>query len=266
VATIPKYRQIAEDLRRKIDSGELANGDQLPTEQELEDEYQASRSTVRDAVKSLTSQGLAEAIPGKGTFVRRIEPFVITVTRDPETGLGGAEGTAYEREIRAQGQQPSFSGPTIEIQRASKEIADALGLKKDAPVVIRHQECRTEGKILSLQTSYYSRELVDRGATRLADPEDIEEGTVRYLQQVVPEAEQTGYADQIRVRTSTPNEDLLFGLQRGSGVAVLENKRTAYNASSVPIRFTVTVYPADRVVIRVREGSAPPAGPVKGGT
>ena len=46
----PMYRQIADDLRQKIESGELGSGRQLPTELELRDQYEASRNTVRDAV------------------------------------------------------------------------------------------------------------------------------------------------------------------------------------------------------------------------
>ncbi len=53
----PMYRQIAEDLRRKIGSGVLGHGDQLPTELELREQYDASRGTIRDAVKWLVIRG-----------------------------------------------------------------------------------------------------------------------------------------------------------------------------------------------------------------
>ena len=65
----PMYRQIAEDLRQRIESGELPQGSQLPTELELRDRYEASRNTVRDAVKWLMNLGLVETRPGQGTFV-----------------------------------------------------------------------------------------------------------------------------------------------------------------------------------------------------
>jgi GntR family transcriptional regulator len=59
----PMYRQIAEDLRGRIESGELAPGRQLPTELELRESYSASRNTVRDAIKWLTSLGLVTTRP-----------------------------------------------------------------------------------------------------------------------------------------------------------------------------------------------------------
>jgi DNA-binding GntR family transcriptional regulator len=46
-----RYRQVAEDLRQKIESGALDHDTQLPTELELRERYDASRSTIRDAIK-----------------------------------------------------------------------------------------------------------------------------------------------------------------------------------------------------------------------
>ncbi len=67
---------------------ELKPGQQLRTEIELREHYGASRNTVRDAIKWLTSLGLVETRPGQGTFVvRKIDPFVTALTADPR-GLG----------------------------------------------------------------------------------------------------------------------------------------------------------------------------------
>ena len=59
----------------------LRPGSRLPTELGLSDAYSASRNTIRDAIKRLTSQGLVETRPGQGTFVtRRIDPFVTVLS------------------------------------------------------------------------------------------------------------------------------------------------------------------------------------------
>ena len=47
----PMYRQIAEDLQHRIEVGELKRGSQIPTEIDLREHYEASRNTVRDAIK-----------------------------------------------------------------------------------------------------------------------------------------------------------------------------------------------------------------------
>ena len=80
----PMYRQIAEDLRTRIESGAIARGMKLPTESELRVSYDAARNTVRDAIKLLVSRGLVETRPGLGTFVvRHVEPFVTTLATAP---------------------------------------------------------------------------------------------------------------------------------------------------------------------------------------
>ncbi|MGH3069953.1 MAG: winged helix-turn-helix domain-containing protein [Streptosporangiaceae bacterium] len=51
----PLYGQIADDLRRRIESGELRECVRVPTEDQLMEAYRASRNTVRGAVKELTA-------------------------------------------------------------------------------------------------------------------------------------------------------------------------------------------------------------------
>src|SRR5215469_9613155 len=106
----PMYRQIAEDLRQQIESGGLEPGQQLRTELELREHYSASRNTIRDAIKWLTNLGLVVTKPGQGTFVaQEIDPFVTTLTGDPETGWGGDEGAVYLSEVSDQNRKPTSS-------------------------------------------------------------------------------------------------------------------------------------------------------------
>ena len=108
----PMYRQIAEDLREQIESGELEPGQQLRTELELQEHYGASRNTVRDAIKWLTTLGLVETRPGQGTFVvKKIDPFVTTLTGDPTGPGGGTEGATYGSEVASQREQDSCCQP-----------------------------------------------------------------------------------------------------------------------------------------------------------
>ena len=103
----PMYRQIADDLRGQIESGDLEPGQQLPTELELRDHHEASRNTVRDAIKWLTSLGLVETRPGQGTFVARKEdPFVTTLTRkEGEVAEGGQSASLP---LQGRGQPDTF--------------------------------------------------------------------------------------------------------------------------------------------------------------
>jgi len=67
----PAYESVAARLREQILGGELAPGDRLPTEPELSARYGVSRSTVREALRVLSSQNLVETTRGVsgGSFV-----------------------------------------------------------------------------------------------------------------------------------------------------------------------------------------------------
>ena len=134
--TTPMYQDIADQLRERIESEEFESG-QLPTEQDLQSEYSASRNTIREAIKQLTTLGLVETKPGQGTFVvPPIDPFVTTLTtNNPDTARGGDEGASYASEISDEHREPSFSPVQVEIQDASPEVASGLWIKPDDEVI-----------------------------------------------------------------------------------------------------------------------------------
>ena len=257
----PMYRQIADDLRGKIEVGEIAQGAQLPTEIELMEQYDASRNTVRDAIKLLTARDLVETRPGQGTFVvERINPFVTTLTEDPVTGRGGGEQNVYIAEVQAGGRTPTVSVPRVEVQQANAAMADALRIKEGDQVVSRHQQRFIDGTAFSLQTSFYPMSLVQRGATRLIEATDLEEGTVAYLANTLG-IKQAGYRDSIEVRPPDETEASFFRLPADGRVPVFEVYRVVFDEEGNRIRLTITIYPVDRNRLVVNVGDVPPRLP-----
>jgi GntR family transcriptional regulator len=253
----PMYRRIAEKLRLKIENGELAPGDQLPTESRLGEQFEASRNTIRDAVRWLTSRGLVEKRRGQGTFVTgKTDPFITTLSEDPETGFGGGEGIAYLAEVTASRRAPRASQPRVEVRLAEGAIAAELHLDKNTPVVSRHQQRYIDDLAWSLQTSFYPMCLVERGALQLLQPTYIEPGVVSYLKQAVGIA-QAGYRDRITVRPPSKAESAFFGLPDDGRVAVFVTSRTAYDTCGRSFRLTVSVFPADRNEFVINVGEVP---------
>jgi len=66
---IPRYYQIMEQLRSKIQEGAFAVGSALPPERELAEAYNVSRMTVRQAITGLVDEGILIRRQGVGTFV-----------------------------------------------------------------------------------------------------------------------------------------------------------------------------------------------------
>jgi DNA-binding transcriptional regulator YhcF (GntR family) len=76
------FRQLADILRGQIDSGELGPGDPLPSELRLAQEFSISRTTVRQAIAQLRTEGLVSVERPRGTFVRVPEEIqLITLAR-----------------------------------------------------------------------------------------------------------------------------------------------------------------------------------------
>jgi GntR family transcriptional regulator len=252
----PMYQQIAEDLRRKIESGIIERGAQLPTELMLREEYDASRNTIRDAIKRLISQGLVETRAGQGTFVRiNVDPFVTVLTAEPESGLGVGEGATYLSRVNAEHRMPVDHGPKVEVQIPPPPVLKRLRLEPGSQVVSRHQERFIDDILWSLQTSFYPMDFVIKGgATRLLMAEDIAQGTMAYLAD--HGHRQAGYRDWITARAPDENEQKLFSLAHDT--SVFEIFRTAFDQDRAPMRVTVTVFPADRNQFIVNVGENVP--------
>jgi GntR family transcriptional repressor for pyruvate dehydrogenase complex len=68
-------QQVEEQIRSAIFSGELRGGERLPSEAELARQFEVSRTTVREALRSLSAQNLIDKVPGAGggSFVRSVD-------------------------------------------------------------------------------------------------------------------------------------------------------------------------------------------------
>jgi DNA-binding FadR family transcriptional regulator len=68
------YRQIAEQVRQLMVSGEFALGSRLPAERDLAVQLGVSRPSVREALIALEVEGMIEVRTGSGIYVQRIDP------------------------------------------------------------------------------------------------------------------------------------------------------------------------------------------------
>ena len=68
---MPPYQRIAADLRARIESGDLAPGDMVPSLARITQEYGVSKGTAVKALAVLREEGLTRTVPGWGTFVAK---------------------------------------------------------------------------------------------------------------------------------------------------------------------------------------------------
>ena len=92
--TQPKYRQIADYLRRGILDGTYPAGQPLPSEEALAKQFGVTRPTVRQGLTELRASGLVEVIMGRGTFAR--SPHSRPSVTRPRGVRQGPDGTFTE--------------------------------------------------------------------------------------------------------------------------------------------------------------------------
>jgi GntR family transcriptional repressor for pyruvate dehydrogenase complex len=69
IARTKVFEQIVAQIEQRVLSGELRDGDHLGSERELAEQFGASRTAVREALKTLAQKGLVDMRPGRGTIV-----------------------------------------------------------------------------------------------------------------------------------------------------------------------------------------------------
>ncbi|MFE9694824.1 GntR family transcriptional regulator [Micromonospora sp. NPDC005806] len=93
------FRQLADLLRDRITSGDLAPGASLPSELRLAQEYGLSRTSVRQAIALLRSDGLVIVEPPRGPFVRSMEPIETVTLPKGDTASARMPTAAERREL-----------------------------------------------------------------------------------------------------------------------------------------------------------------------
>lgn len=113
----PRYLQIADLLIDRITSGELPAGSMLPTEGELQSEFDVSRVTIRKAMQLLVDKDLLFRQRGSGTYVKA-----------PKAKHNALQLTGFVEEVSAQGKTPSSKIITFELMECNEMVAEKLSL------------------------------------------------------------------------------------------------------------------------------------------
>ena len=209
--TTPMYRDIAAQLRQRIDSGEFASGSRLPTEQDLQAAVRRvpQHDQGRHQAAHHPRTGRDQARPGhlRGPQGRPVRDHP---DRRSEDG----------RRLHLQGprRRPGRRPPARSRSRSRRRRGTSAGLwvAPGTEVVSRHRKRFIDGDPWALETSFYPGEFADRGADRLRKARDIEDGTVRYLKEAIG-IRQVGYRDWVTVRSPNGNEAEFFKLPRMAG-------------------------------------------------
>ena len=145
---VPLYYQLKEQIRKDILNGGYKEGDLIPSERELSDQYSLSSTTIRRALNDLVQENFLERKAGKGTFVR-----LKKVKRDLRKVIG------FTKNMQEMGLTPSTLVLSKKIVKANAYARLKLDLEKESEIV-RLKRLRLANDIpMMLETRYIRTDL-----------------------------------------------------------------------------------------------------------
>jgi DNA-binding GntR family transcriptional regulator len=238
----PVYQQLADALRTKIATGELAPGAQVPTEKALVEEFGASRATIRQGLMVLVNEGLIAPSRPQGYFVRRHELCYFRPQAEWQEQPASPEMDRWMTEQTTLGRAPS-QRINVEIIQPPDRVADRLALRTDDLVVVRRRVRYLNDEPFNLNDTFYPFDLAQ--GTELVNPADIARGASQVLTELG--YEQVRAIDEIESRMPLPDEATRLDLGPGTPVAV--HRHTGYTKDDQPVRHTVNVLVGSKHVI-----------------
>jgi len=232
---LPLWFQIKEKLRHAIETGGWAPGDQLPTEFELVEFFNVSRTTVRTALDRLADQGLVERAAGRGTFASH------RTVNQPVNRLAG-----FHEDMVARGLVPSSRTLLVDERSGPREVSSALG-SGDELLVFVERLLLADGQPMALQRGYLPRWVL--GDYPLLLPSDLDAKSLYGLLEERT-ASYPEYAEQA-IEATQADQDLAQLLDVTAGFALMKTTRLSFDRSRRPVEYVDVWYRADRYRFRV---------------
>ncbi len=139
---IPLYLRIEEMLRSQIAAGQLAEGQRLPSENDLAGSFRTTRGTVRQALAQLTFEGLIVRRMGLGTFV---------ANKRVESRIEAQRPRSFEDQMEERGAHVRFRLLSFDREPASAPVAASLDIGGGTPVYRLRRIRLVEDEIIGLE-------------------------------------------------------------------------------------------------------------------
>ena len=228
------WRQIADQIRLGIATGNLGSDGKLPPELALSERFGVNRHTVRAAIAALVQEGVLRAEQGRGTFIEARKKLSYPITKRTRFSTG-LEGQVRERRstLLAHAVEP-----------ATERVAEALALTAGAPALRMELLSEVDGRPLSRGTGWFDAERFSGFDKIYVETQSITAAFRRY-----------GIDDYLRrstvvsARHADPADLRDLGLSPGA--IVLVTVAVNVDMEGRPIEFAETRFAADRVELSV---------------
>ncbi len=222
-------------IKKRILNNEFADG-RIPSETELANELGVSRTTVRDALSKLESEGAIIRKQGAGTFVNQ-QGLRIKWRLD--------EIWSYENVLRANGYTPSVMVQGVRETVADKQLARDLEMNEGDPILVIEKvflEDRDTPVIFTINR--IPKKLVSKRAT----PEQARKPIYEFLASCCRQHLLYYLSDIVPVVADDALSEIL---DVPVGSALLSFEEIGYNTNNEPILKAISYFRDDRLRFRL---------------
>jgi GntR family transcriptional regulator len=226
---LPLYYQLKEALLERIEGGEFVPGSLIPSEKQLEEQYEISRTTVRQALNELVNSGYLYRLQGVGTFVAR-----------PKIKHNVQDLLSFTDEMQLRGLKPGSMLLSYGRILPSKVVAARLSLLEGQEVYRIVRLRLADGEPIGMHQSYLpAHKAPNLTSRKLEDYQSLYQLLLEEYGIDIAEADET-----LEAVSANEEESRLLEVAEGSPLLLVE--RVAYSNQAEPIEYVKMVYRADR--------------------
>jgi GntR family transcriptional regulator len=226
---IPYYVQLMEIIRAKVDNKEWLPDEQIPSEHELCDYYQVSRTVTRMALKELETEGIINRRKGVGTFIAK-----------PKIKEGFFHKlSGFYQEMNERGLKVSTQVLYQDVNPCSEKVANYLDINEGTAVIETHRLRFINNNPIQLVKNYIPYDICpDLATIDLTDRSlyEILEGTCGvYI------AKGHRFIEAV---SANKREAELLDIQLNAPLILLES--ISYSQSNKPVEYYKALHRGDR--------------------
>lgn len=238
---MPLYFQLKQLLAERIANGEWQPGDMLPTEEQLGEQYELSRTTVRQALKELELEDRISRYRGRGTFVTKPK---LSHSADPRFSL-----TDF---LMQQGMQPGWRLLSAEWVQAPVDIAKRLSLEAGTEVFRLCRLRLANEEPIGYHTAHAVRALLstDADAAGFDESRFLQGRSLDYLRATNRLVD--SYANRT-IEAIPASEETAGYLDIPLGSPILSIRRRVFTSDGIPVEQLWAVYRGDRLQYHIRQ-------------
>ncbi|NBC00414.1 MAG: UTRA domain-containing protein [Bacteroidetes bacterium] len=241
----PRHEQISDWLRARIEQGQYEPNDKLPSENDLCEQFDVSRITVRRALQTLETEGHLYRRQGLGSFVQ-----------DARLHQGLAYLTDFVQDMEQRGIAPSCTVVHRAPEPASPDVAAFLGVEPETTVVRIDRVRQANADPVAFDQTW----LPPTYAELLADSPLTEQTIFQVLEHAYAIPVVKG---ECRIGATQADEDVAAHLHLAPGAALLLMERVSFAEDQSCIFYQTRYYRADRMSFNLhlaRDAGTPAGG------